>query len=90
MFGHICLRVHLDEHPLYRMWKARLDLDVERELARAARLAEREAERADWYAAWHSYKERSGKKGRSRKPAWWNLPGWFVWLMRLHAAGRPN
>ena len=80
----------MDEHPLYQMWKARLDEEVERERFRAVRLAEREAERASWYAAWNSYKERSSQAGHSRRPQWWNLPGWFVWLMRLHAAGRPN
>jgi hypothetical protein len=87
---YLGLRVHVDEHPLYRMWKARLDLDVEREQARAARRAEREAERVAWYAAWDSYKGRSSGAGRPQKPQWWNLPGWFMWLMRLHAAGRPN
>jgi hypothetical protein len=84
------LRVHVDEHPLYRMWKARLDQDIEREQMLAARRAEREVERATWYAAWHSYKERSGQAVRARKPQWWNVPGWFMWLMRLHAAGRPD
>jgi hypothetical protein len=72
------------------MWKAKLDLELERQQALAARSADREAERAAWYAAWRSYKERSGQAGRPRKPRWWNLPGWFMWLMRLHAAGRPN
>jgi hypothetical protein len=82
--------VLVDEHPLYRMWKVRLDQEVEREQARVARRAEREAARATWYAAWQSYKERSTEVVRVRRPAWWNLPGWFLWLMRLHAAGRPN
>jgi hypothetical protein len=80
----------VDEHPLYRMWKVRLDQEVEREQALVARRAEREAERATWYAAWQSYKERSDQVVRVRRPAWWNLPGWLLWLMRLHAAGRPN
>jgi hypothetical protein len=82
--------VHVDEHPLYRMWKARLDQDTEREQMLAARRAEREAERAAWYAAWHSYKARSSAAGQRRRPKWWNLPGWFMWLMRLHAAGQPD
>jgi len=72
------------------MWKARLDQDVEREQLLAARRAERETEREAWYAAWHSYKARTGAIGRRPRPKWWNLPGWFMWLMRLHAAGRPN
>jgi hypothetical protein len=80
----------VDEHPLYRMWKARLDQDVEREQLLAARRIERETERAAWYAAWDSYKARSSAVGRRPRPKWWNLPGWFMWLMRLHAAGRPN
>jgi hypothetical protein len=87
---HLGLRVHVDEHPLYRMWKARLDQDIEREQMLAARRAEREAERAAWYAAWHSYKARSSAAGQRRRPKWWNLPGWFMWLMRLHAAGQPD
>ena len=80
----------MDEHPLYRMWKTRLDEEIEPGQALAARRAERDAERASWYAAWYSYKERSGKVVGLRKPRWWNLPGWFMWLMRLHAAGRPD
>jgi hypothetical protein len=80
----------VDEHPLYRMWKTRFDEEVEGSQALAARRAEREAERADWYAAWYSYKERSSKAGLQRNPKWWNLAGWFMWMMRLHAAGRPN
>ena len=80
----------MDEHPLYRMWKTRLDEEVERGQALAARKAEREAERASWYAAWYTYKERSSQGSRALRPRWWNLPGWFMWLMRLHAAGRPN
>jgi hypothetical protein len=72
------------------MWKTRLDDEVDRGQALAARRAAREAERASWYAAWQSYKERSSEASRLRKPQWWNLPGWFMWLMRLHAAGRPN
>ena len=80
----------MDEHPLYRMWKTRLDEEIKRGQALAARKAEREAERASWYAAWYTYKERSGQGSRLLKPRWWNLPGWFMWLMRLHAAGRPN
>ena len=80
----------MDEHPLYRMWKTRFDEEVERGLALAARKAEREAERASWYAAWYTYKERSSQGSRRFRPRWWNLPGWFMWLMRLHAAGRPN
>ena len=80
----------MDEHPLYRMWKTRFDEEVERSQALAARRAEREAERASWYAAWNSYKDRSSEAGLQRKPVWWNLVGWFMWMMRLHAAGRPN
>jgi len=80
----------VDEHPLYRMWKTRFDEEVERSQALAARRAEREAERAEWYAAWYSYKERSSKAGLQRNSKWWNLAGWFMWMMRLHAAGRPN
>jgi hypothetical protein len=87
---HLGLRVPVDEHPLYRMWKARLDQEIERDHMRAARRAEREAERATWYAAWDSYKARSSAVRLGRRPKWWNLPGWFMWLLRLHAAGRPN
>ena len=80
----------MDEHPLYRMWKTRLDEEVERGQALAARKAEREAERASWYAAWYSYKERSSQGSRLLKPRWWNLAGWFMWLVHLHAPGRPD
>ena len=81
----------MDEHPLFRMWKDQLDADVERENARATRRAEREAERAGWYAAWQGYKARASVAViQSPLPRWWNVPGWVLWLLRLHAAGRPN
>ena len=81
----------MDEHPLFRMWKDRLEEEEARLQLRAARMAEREAERAGWYAAWHSYKARLNVAPVRRSlPRWWNLPGWVMWLLRLHAAGRPN
>jgi hypothetical protein len=77
------------EHPLYRMWKDRLDAELVREAAWVQRKAERERELADWYEAWHIYKARLGEvRTRVPLPRWWNLLGWLRWLMRLHAPGR--
>ena len=46
------------EHPLFRMWRDRLDAELAQEAAWTARRAHREAEWKEWYAAWHAYKER--------------------------------
>ena len=81
----------VDEHPLFRMWKERLDQELAREQERAARRAVREAERAGWHAAWRVYKTRHTEVGPTETlPRWWNLRGWLRWLLRLHAPGRPN
>ena len=79
----------MTEHPLYRMWKERLDADLASEAARVQRKAERDRERAEWYEAWHAYKARLGEvRAPVPLPRWWNMIGWFRWLMRLHAPGR--
>jgi len=77
------------DHPLYRMWKERLELELAREAARAARIAARDEERVAWYQAWESYKSRLTETRSSLPlPRWWNLIGWLRWLLRLHAPGR--
>ena len=77
------------EHPLYLMWKERLDAELAREAALVQRKAEKERELADWYEAWHAYKARVGEvRAPVPLPRWWNLIGWFLWFMRLHAPGR--
>ena len=79
------------EHPLYRMWKERLDSELAREALRAARRAQREQDHAAWYEAWHSYKARLTElRQPERLPPWWNLIGWLRWLLRLHSPGRLN
>lgn len=81
----------MTDHPLYRMWRDRLDAEVARDNAQAARKAVREAERAEWYEAWRAYKARLTElRLPSPRPRWWNLWGWLRWLLRLHAPGRPN
>ena len=81
----------MDEHPLYTMWKERLDLDRAQEAVRAARQAQREQDRLAWYEAWHSYKARlTEARQPERLPRWWNLVGWLLWLLRLHSPGRLN
>lgn len=80
-----------NEHPLLRMWKDRLEVEVRQEEARAARRAEREAEYAGWLEAWRTYKDRKPEsRAGASLPRWWNLTGWVRWLLRLHAPGRPN
>jgi hypothetical protein len=78
------------EHPLYRMWKERLDVEVAREAAWVERKAERERARADWYEAWRAYKARLDEiRAPERLPRWWNLLGWLRWFMvHLHPPGR--
>ncbi len=79
------------EHPLFRMWRDRLDAELEQEAARTARRAVRRAEWKEWYAAWHTYKEHRTTDVRpTARPRWWNVPGWLLYLMRLHSPGRPN
>ena len=79
------------ESPLLRMWRDRLEQETAREDARAARRAVREAEHASWHEAWRSYKaRRAAAANPSPLPRWWNLPGWVLWLVRLHSPGRPN
>lgn len=81
----------MTDHPLYRMWKERLELELAREAARAARIAARDEERVAWYQAWESYKSRLTETRSSLPlPRWWNLIGWLRWLLRLHAPGRPG
>lgn len=73
----------MTEHPLYRMWADRLDLEVAAEQARALRRAAREAEHAGWYEAWNTYKAshlHDGWKPMPR-PRWWNIPGWVRFLL---------
>jgi hypothetical protein len=77
------------EHPQYRMWKDRLDHERVNEQARNARRTARQAEYARWEEAWLSYKARlTSTVVAMRRPKWWNLPGWVLWLTRLHAPGR--
>lgn len=81
----------MDEHPLFRMWKDRFDQEAAHANTLAARRAEREAERVVWYAAWEEYKAHAGWiSTQARVPRWWNIPGWVLWLLRLHAPGRSN
>jgi len=81
----------VDEHPQFRMWKDRLDREIEVKHARTARRAEREAEQTAWYIAWQGYKMHTRAAViRVPLPRWWNVPGWVLWLLRLHTAGRPN
>lgn len=79
------------EHPLFRMWKDRLDAEMARERERTARRAQREQERGAWLAAWRAYKaEATGRYQPAPRPPWWNLWGWVRWLLSLHAPGRPD
>ena len=78
----------MDEHPRYRMWKDRLDDERQAEAIRLARTKARELSRAEWQAAWLSYKTRIAGNKSLPLPAWWNLFGWVRWLLRLHAPGR--
>ncbi|HET6837604.1 MAG TPA: hypothetical protein VFH24_06140 [Gemmatimonadales bacterium] len=81
----------MTEHPFYLMWKERLDAELAQEAVRAQRRAERERERTEWYVAWRSYKGRLTEvRAPQRRPPWWNLIGWLLWLIRLHSPGRPN
>jgi hypothetical protein len=81
----------MNEHPLLRMWRDRLDAEVAQEQARAARLAAREAEHAGWHEAWRSYKARLTETRETVPlPRWWDMPGWVRFLLRLHAPGRPD
>ncbi|HEY8196284.1 MAG TPA: hypothetical protein VIG04_04865 [Gemmatimonadales bacterium] len=78
-------------HPLYQMWKDRLDTELVREQARADRRAVRARELAAWHEAWRAYKARgSAEYVPLPKPRWWNLLGWVLWILRLHSPGRPN
>ena len=88
---HATEKVPTDEHPLCRMWRERLNEEVGRQQARAARRAEREAEHASWSAAWEEYKALGAIRVIPKPlPRWWNATGWLMWLLRLHAAGRPT
>lgn len=81
----------MNEHPLFRMWKDRLDAETVRNQARAAQRATRLAERAAWYAAWRAYKAHATEVQEAvPMPRWWDLLGWALWLLRLHSPGRPN
>ncbi|HEY3013400.1 MAG TPA: hypothetical protein VGJ36_11670 [Gemmatimonadales bacterium] len=81
----------MTDHPLYRMWKDRLDADLAAGEARARRRAAREAELADWHEAWRTYKARRTELGEPvPTPRWWDVLGWIRWVLRLHAPGRPN
>ena len=78
-------------HPLYQMWKDRLDAELIREQERALRRVDRDRELAAWYEAWRAYKARSAEEYvPAAKPRWWNLLGWARWFLRLHAPGRPD
>jgi NAD-dependent DNA ligase len=78
-------------HPLYQMWKDRLDAELVREQARADRRAVRARELAAWHEAWRTYKARATAEYVALpKPRWWNLLGWARWILRLHASGRPG
>jgi len=80
-----------NEHPQLRMWRDRLDAELAQQAAHAARRAVREAEREEWYAAWHEYKKRYAMEYDGPvRPRWWNVPGWLLYLLRLHSPGRPN
>jgi hypothetical protein len=79
------------EHPMFRMWRDRLHAELAQEQSRAVRQAEREAERKEWYAAWHTYKEhRATDPRRMVRPRWWNFLAWLLYLMRLRSPGGPN
>lgn len=79
------------EHPQFRMWRDRLDAEMAEQAARTARRAFRETEREQWYAAWHQYKKHHAMGSNPVvRPRWWNVPGWLLYLMRLHAPGRPG
>jgi hypothetical protein len=81
----------MEEHPLLRMWQDRLDAEAAQEQARAARRALREAERGAWHAAWEAYKRRNLEIAPELVlPRWWNVAGWALYLLRLHAPGRPR
>ena len=83
--------VRVEEHPQYRMWKDRLDAEREVKATQLARRATRELSRAEWHAAWVSYKARIAAATVALPlPRWWNVFGWFRWLLRLHAPGRPG
>jgi hypothetical protein len=75
----------VEEHPLLRMWRDRLDAEIAEQQAWVAR----EARRAGWNEAWRSYKARLlERRDRVALPRRWNLTGW---LPRLHApADRTN
>lgn len=75
----------MTEHPLYRMWKGRLEVERARETERAQRKAARERELASWYEAWRAYKAQSAKAYEAQPaPRWWDVLGWARWLLRLH------
>ena len=81
----------MDEHPQYRMWKDLLDGEQQADAIRRVRSAARELSRAEWQAAWASYKARVAAATVALPfPRWWNLFGWVRWLFRLHAPGRPG
>lgn len=74
----------MSEHPVYRMWRDRLDADRAEAEARAARRAAREAERAEWYEAWSAYKARlTAIREAVPNPPWYDLVGWFRLLVLL-------
>lgn len=79
----------MNEHPLYRMWKDRFEAEQQADGIRLARIAVRELSRAEWQAAWNSYKARLAAVAVAIPlPRWWNVVGWVRWLLRLHAPGR--
>jgi hypothetical protein len=81
----------MEEHPLLRMWRDLLDAEIAQGQAQAARRAVREAERGAWYAAWSSYKAHGMENLKTTvRPRWWNVLGWALYSLRLHAPGRSN
>lgn len=73
------------------MWRDRLEAELAQERVFAARRLAREAENADWYAAWHTYKAHLTEPRPQRPiPSWWDLTGWVRWLLGLHAPGGTN
>jgi hypothetical protein len=73
------------------MWKDRLDAELAQQASWAAHQAERERNQAGWHEAWRTYRARLNQlRSPAPRPRWWNLIGWFLWLLRLHAPGRPD
>ena len=81
--------MRVDEHPQYRMWKDRLETEREIQAIQLARRAARELSRSKWQATWVRYKAQIAAASVALPlPRWWNVFGWFRWLLRLHAPGR--